>query len=86
MTQIISIYIFQMHLFFWILTLATIHALPDITPHEGAIFQQQGYLIGGLSWAHITAPINITQMEEEVNKYRNFVEYFDALAKPIPGG
>ena len=68
------------------MTLTTIYALPDITPHEGAIFQQQGYLIGGLSWAHITAPINITQMEEDVNKYQNFVEYFDALAKPIPGG
>ena len=70
-----------MHLLLWILALATIHASPDITPHEGATFQRQGYLIGGLSWAHITAPINISLMEEEVNNQRRIVEFFDFLQR-----
>lgn len=82
MIEIMSVCIFQMHLFLWILILTTIHALPDIDPHEGATFQQQGYLIGGLSWAHITAPINITRMEDDVNHFRAFTTAFDFLSKP----
>ena len=57
MKMLAYLFKFKMHLLLWILALATIHTLPDITPHEGAMFQGQGYLIGGLSWAHITAPI-----------------------------
>lgn len=75
--------LFQMHLFLMCLALATIHALPDITPHEGALFQQQGFLIGGLSWAHITAPINISRMEQDMKGYHLLVEYFDILSKPL---
>lgn len=75
-----------MHLFLIGLAVATIYALPDITPHEGAVFQQQGFLVGGLSWAHITAPINITRMEEDVKNYRQLTGYFDILSKQPPGG
>lgn len=80
-----SIYPFQMHLFLLTLALATIQAFPDITPHEGALFQQQGFLIGGLSWAHITAPINISRMEQDLNDYQQMVQYFDTLSRPIKG-
>lgn len=80
MTSVLS---FQMHLFLLTLALATIHAAPDITPHEGALFQQQGFLVGGLSWAHITAPINISRMEEDLKGYRQLTEYFHLLSKPL---
>ena len=46
---------------------------------------QHGYLIGGLSWAHITAPINISRMEQDVQNYKSIVDYFDYLSKPIVG-
>lgn len=74
-----------MYLFFFILALATVASLPDITQHEGALFQDQGYLIGGLSWAHITVPINVSRMEQDVNGYRQLIDYFDALSTPVPG-
>jgi len=75
----------NMHLCLIILTLATIAALPDISPHEGALFQEHGFLIGGLSWAHITAPINISRMEEDLQKYQHMVDYYDILSQPMPG-
>jgi len=77
--------IFQMHLTLILLAVATIQALPNLNSHEGALFTQQGYLIGGLSWAHITAPINISRMAEDVQGYQQLVDYFDTLSKPLPG-
>jgi hypothetical protein len=52
--------------------------------HHGALFQKQGYLIGGLSWAHITVDINLTTLTEDLNRYQTFIEYFDILSLPDP--
>lgn len=74
-----------MHLFALTITMATVMALPDIQPHNGALFQQQGFLVGGLSWAHITAPIDISKMSEDANQFQNFTKYFYELSQPLKG-
>ena len=76
------LFTFQMHIILLILAFSSIHALPDIFPHEGALFTQHGYLIGGLSWAHITAPINISRMEQDVRNFQQIITYFDYLSQP----
>jgi len=81
----ISIPTFQMLLALLMLALGTANALPDITPHEGAIFSEHGFLIGGLSWAHITAPINISRLENDLKDYNKLIDYYDYLSQPIPG-
>jgi len=73
-----------MHLFALMTAIATVMAFPDIQPHNGALFQQQGFLVGGLSWAHIIAPINISKMSDDAKRYHNFTQIFNALSQPIP--
>jgi len=55
-----------------------------IVEHHGALFQKQGYLIGGLSWTHITGDINLTTFTEDLYRYQTSIEYFDILSIPDP--
>lgn len=56
-----------------------------IQSHQGALFQNQGYLISGLSWAHITIDIDLKIFETDLERYQNFIKYFDTLASIAPG-
>jgi len=76
---------FQMLFTLLLWAVSTVNALPDITPHEGALFTQHGFLIGGLSWAHITAPIDISRLEHDLKEYNKLIGYYDYLSQPIPG-
>jgi len=66
------------------LHITSITTSPTIIEHHGALFQKHGYLIGGLSWAHITVDINLTTLTEDLNRYQTFIEYFDILSIPDP--
>lgn len=58
--------------------------LPPITNaltvehHEGALFQEHGYIISGLSWAHITATISIEQMRDDLLRFTQLTNFFQS--------
>lgn len=54
-------------------------AYPEINRHEGATFQQMGYIVSGLSWAHIHAKIPLTTFEMDVNRFEEVLDKFDAI-------
>lgn len=57
-----------------------------IEPHEGALFQDHGYIISGLSWAHVTATISIEQMREDLLRFSHFTEFFNDLQRTTNPG
>lgn len=54
-------------------------AYPEINRHEGATFQQMGYIVSGLSWAHIHAKIPLTTFEMDVNRFEEVLDKFEAI-------
>jgi hypothetical protein len=57
---------------------------PVIEKHHGALFQTQGYLIGGLSWGHITVDMDLTSLTDDINQYQKLVDYFRTVTEPKP--